>query len=188
MKHTHTYKCKRTLFSVLVFTILGLAATTTNAAEFTLHAGAQNHSGSWETGDSDFDSQDHNGNGYHYGFSFKNRIGSSKKHYLGTGVDINDILDSRMIGLRAIDYQYALMQKLRVGGFFGAATINTGRPQNGYYLGANVNYHFKHLAIGFEIRHGNGMARDRISGDPQGVKPDIFLDFIATGVHLSWTF
>jgi hypothetical protein len=175
--------------------IIGLHATHSHAAEFSLSAGLQNHSGNWETLNTEFDAQDHSGSGYHLGFSLKNRFGKTGKNYFGVGVDIDDILDSQLIGYRALDYQRVLSSNFRIGGFFGAASIDTGLPQNGYYLGGNIGYYMLNNKLGFtfEIRHGNGLSRDRkLADDPQSTadekRPDIFLDYVASALQVSWTF
>ena len=98
-----------------------------------------------------------------------------------------------MIGLRALDYERAIGKHVRIGGFFGAASVDTGKPQTGYYMGLNASYRMLNDRLGlvFEIKHGNGLARDRIEGDPPPSvedRPDVFMDFVSTGLKLSWTF
>jgi hypothetical protein len=175
--------------------IISLLATHAHAVEFSLSAGLQSHSGNWETSNTEFDAQDYSGSGYHLGFSLKNQYGKTGKNFLGVGVDIDEILDDQVIGYRAIDYQRALSSNFRIGGFFGAASIDTGLPQNGYYMGGNISYYMLNNKLGFtfEVRYGSGLSRDRkLADDPQNTtgdnRPDIFLDYVASALQVSWTF
>jgi hypothetical protein len=175
------------------FLALMLLSFSSKAVEFHLSAGYQSHNADWLTTNTEFDNQDFSDSGYHFAFGIKNIVGKSKRHMIGAGIDVNSILDDQVIGYRAIDYQYILNEKWRLGGFFGAASIDTGLPQNGYYMGVNLSYFvFKNMSISAAIRHGNGLARDRaFDTDPESEvieRPDIFLDYTATGLQLNWHF
>ncbi len=161
------------------------------AAEISINAGIQNHSVELDTGDAATDNQDSSDSGFHLGISIKNTYGQNKNHYFGVGIDLDDILGDQVIGYRALDYERAFGNHWRAGAFFGAATLDSGLPQNGYYTGFNLSYDrfFENLGLSFEVRHGNGLARDRLlSSDPGGEKPDIFLDYTAVALQLRWTF
>lgn len=188
---------KKSIFGLLSFGLLNLSplSTTSIAAEsleFRASAGYQSHNADWLTADPEFNNQDFSDSGIYFGISLKNRFGKNNNHLVGVGIDIDSILDERVIGYRAIDYQYVLNKKWRIGGFIGAATIDTGLPQNGYYLGANGSYFFSEkISLTAEIRHGNGLARDRVfESDPEQVTelPDIFLDYSAFGLQVDWHF
>lgn len=158
--------------------------------EKVLSVGLQSHSGRWETGDANFDSQDQSGSGYHIGLRFYNELG--EHNLFGAGIDVDQILNDRLTGFRALDYQRKFGERFRAGGFFGAASIDTGLPQNGYYMGVSASWYAvpKKLALTYELRHGNGLARDRFSqlDDPSGEKPDIFLDYTTSSFQMSWHF
>ncbi len=179
-------------FNILVlFALLSISA---QAVEFRASAGYQTHNADWLTLDPEFDNQDLSDSGYFFGLSLKNRVGKNKNHVIGAGIDFDSILDERVIGYRAIDYQYLINENYRLGGFFGAATIDTGLPQNGYYMGVNGSYFLnKNISITMELRHGNGLARDRaFENDPRNDtdinRPDIFLDYTAAGIQFDWHF
>lgn len=166
-----------------------LASLNVHAYEKVLSGGVQTHSADWETGDASFDSQDFNDTSYHFGFRLYNAI--NPKHMLGVGLDYDEILSENLIGYRAIDYQYIFSERYRVGAFFGAASLDTGLPQNGYYYGVNALTFISsnRLALQYELKVGDGLARDRLlESDPEGEKPDIFLDFIAHTLALQWHF
>lgn len=176
------------LISCLIF------SAATHAVEFSVGAGYQSHDASWKTDNPAFDNRDFSDSGYYFSLGLKNEVGKNNKHLIGVGIDASEILNEQIIGYRAIDYQYAVNDSIRLGGFFGAASIDTGLPQNGYYMGANASYFVtESLSIGAELRHGNGLARDRQEqlGDPVSETedvPDIFLDFTAFGLQLNWHF
>lgn len=183
----------RIIFVLFSFLLCISASTAQANNEIQLKLGLQSHKGTWDSERSDFDNQDHTGSAGYYGFSLKNKVGKSQKHFIGVGVDFDTILDDQVRGYRAIDYQYALFNNIRIGGFIGAASIDTGFPQNGYYTGFNLSYHLlkQKLGIGYELRIGDGLARDRKSdldtpADTSSPRPDIFLDFQVHSLFISW--
>lgn len=121
---------------------------------------------------------------------FRNQYGKTGKNHFGLGLDFSSINDDRMIGFRALDYQRQITQHIRVGGFFGAATVNSGAAQNGYYFGGNVSWMnlISNFDIVAEYRRGDGLARDVIASDPETTSPDIFLDFSGIALSLNWRF
>ncbi|MFL0799532.1 MAG: hypothetical protein K6L80_03705 [Agarilytica sp.] len=130
------------------------------------------------------------GNGFHLSIGLRNHYGRDQQHLFGGGIDIDEILGNRLIGYRALDYQYQLNRSIRLGGFFGAASLDSGLPQNGYYTGASFSYVniIDDVDITFELRHANGLARDRRGATPEGSRPDIFLDFTSIATYISWRF
>lgn len=173
------------LLSSLIFT-----SNTILAYEFHISLGANQHSVKHNTGDPLTDDMNPSDQAMSIGFGFKNQL--TKKHYLGLGMDFSELLGQRLRGYRALDYQYALFPKFRVGGFFGAVSIDSGLPQSAYYMGINASAYKilnSKIALTFELSHGNGLSRDRLlDDDPQGEKPDIFLDYLASCVKVSWEF
>lgn len=167
-------------------------------AEFQFDIGYQNHDGDWDTGNTAFDTLDSSGSDYHFGAYVRNKVGKSKKHLIGIGLNVDSILDERLIGYRAIDYRYEITDAFQVGTFIGAANLDTGFQQSGYYLGVNAAYYFsKNIGLNFELNYGDNLARDRRSelGDPIGEviddelpRPDIFLNFYSSSLSLSLRF
>lgn len=181
---------KSILFVATFYVLTMFLSPLAVAVEVTFSAGYQSHELDWSTTNAEFDNQDFSDSGYDFGLSIKNGVGKNKRHFIGSGVDVHSISGDQVIGLRAIDYEYALSDQFRLGGFFGAASIDTGLAQHGYYMGLNTNYFFSEaLSIGLEFKHGWGLARDRlVDGDPVSDinRPDIFLDYYALGFQLNW--
>jgi len=184
----------KTLSLFFVFLFIALPAF----AEFQIDLGYQNHDGNWDTQNTEFDALDTSDSGYHLGVSLRNRVGKSGKHLVGVGLNIDEILEERLIGFRAIDYRYELNESFRVGAFIGAANLDTGFQQSGFYFGANAAYFFTdNIGINIEANYGDKLARDRQAGldDPQAIpdegdspRADIFLDYYSTSVSLSFRF
>ncbi len=172
----------------LIALSLPLAA---HAVQFTVSAGAQQHSVSWDTGLEEIDEADHSGTGYHFGVLVHNHLGSSLRHRLGVGVDYDEVDSMPLLGLRAVDYQYLLNSKVRLGAFIGAASLDSGFPQNGYYLGGRASWDFnREWSLVAEFRHANGLARDRRGQFPPDElkRPDVFADVSVAGLQLEYRF
>lgn len=137
--------------------------------------------------------RDFSDNGYYFGFSVRSAYGRDGKHLFGFGIDAMQIAGDRLIGYRALDYMYRVDNQWRLGVFFGAATLDSGLPQNGLYTGASVS---RLNLIGnidgmVSLNFGDGLARDRaFESDFIGMdnRPDIFLHFAAITTSLSWRF
>ena len=164
------------------------------AAEKLVSIGANTHSVEYLTGDEAIDNNTVNDSGYHLGFGIKNQYGKSQTHYFGFGIDVNEIDGSQLISYRALDYEKSWGSQFRTGAFFGAASLDSGLPQNGYYAGFNLSYAnlIKGMDLVAEYRVGDGLARDRQSrlGDPavEDGKPDVFLDFKSIALMARWRF
>ncbi|SMF59516.1 hypothetical protein SAMN02745866_03836 [Alteromonadaceae bacterium Bs31] len=186
------------MVSVKKLSLIALPAlfltTTTQAYEMHLGAGLNYYSVKYLTGDAQIDSTRETGSAYHFSWGLRNSFGESKRHFIGAGLDIDDIAGKRVLGLKAIDYQYALTDSFRLGAFIGAASMDSGLPQNGYYYGASGTLlellgTFDLIA---EFRYGSGLARDRIleddPDDPILGRPDIFNNYYSAALSLSYRF
>ncbi|WGO98823.1 hypothetical protein QFX18_01955 [Saccharophagus degradans] len=176
----------------IFFIFATLLACGANAYEFNLAAGLQSYSVQQLEEDNSLPDEAESGTGLHLGASVKNNYGDSNKHWFGFGVDIDRIMGQKMLALRALDYEYELNEDMRIGAFFGAATLDTGLPQNGYYTGVNASYLniIDKLDLVVEARYGSGLARDRklLASDPSGERTDMFLDFTSIALSLRWNF
>ena len=165
-------------------------------AEIQLTAGVQTHQVRFDTTDPEIDSEQPSDTGYHLGIAARRHLGKNDQHRFGFGIDIDEILGDTLIGLRALDYQYLWTSKLRTGLFFGAASLDTGASQNGFYFGSSIsatNIIEEGLDLVLEARAGGGLARDRLlDSDPAAPeddnRPDIFLDFLAISLSVSYRF
>lgn len=178
------------LGALYLFCFLFSYCASSTADEAFINIGYQYHRLENLTGDLEFDSEQPSDNSYHVSLGRRHFIDLHKKHLFGFGLEVNEILGDTFWGLRATDYLYQLNQKWRLGAFFGAGTLASGRPQNGYYMGLSVHRldFIPHADLGVELRYAWGLARDRLTTDPAGVKPDIFTDFISPSIFLAFRF
>lgn len=163
-----------------------------NAGEITLTIGADHTKTIFTEDDSNVIDENSKISSAHFGLRAKKVFGSKRLNLLGTGVDFGKVGGFNYVGYRAIDYERILGNQLKVGTFIGAASIDSGLPQNGYYYGANLSFNYpktKALSTILEFRYGRGLARDRIlDSDPEGKeRPDMFVDFSTISIALSWT-
>ncbi len=171
-----------------------LHAVTANAYEMHIGAGANYYSVNYTTGDLELDSENETGSGYHFNWGIRKSFGETQRHYIGAGLDIDDIAGNRVLGLKAIDYQYATGKNTRLGAFIGAASMDSGLPQNGYYYGAHatLNNFPGPFDLKAELRYGSGLARDRLlDDDPQDPvynRPDIFNSYSSAAISLNYRF
>lgn len=186
---------KRLITTTSVITLCAYAALTAQNAmatkEVSVQAGLQSYTVKQLEEDNSLPDESESGTGLHLGLSVKKGFGDHNQHWFGFGVDRDQIMGQRMLALRALDYEYQLTNQVRLGAFFGAATLDTGLPQNGYYTGFNASYLdiMKNLDLVAEFRHGNGLARDRrLQSDPMGERPDMFLDFTSLALSVRWSF
>lgn len=179
--------------SVLFFLCFGVISNHVAAYEKLLSVGVQNHSIQQRTGDPNIDDEDLDDSSFHIGFRLYNQINA--KNLIGVGLDYDEVGSQKVLGYRAIDYRYLLSNRIHLGAFFGAASLDSGLPQNGYYYGFNASFLLipEKLSLSFENKFGDGLARDRLlSTDPEDSsgenRPDIFLDYQAYVLALQWHF
>jgi len=183
----------KTFTRLAVALITGTLSYSSAAYETFVELGINTHSGKYNTQVASIDDHRESGNGVHLAVGIMRNFGQSKKHWLGTGLDFDRMLGSRMTGFRAINYNYQLGKRARVGAYIGAASLDSGLPQNGYYRGANLTWQnlFANTDIALDARYASGLARDRLlESDPHPVtrQPDIFVDIFSTSLSLKWRF
>lgn len=178
----------RLLSLMLLFSIY---SKNTIAQNFFLNAGFSATDLQLDTGIPAIDNNSSVESGYHLGFAIRNSYGLNINHHFGFGIDIDKINGDTLLALRALDYQYNLTPNWRTGVFLGAIKLESGAAQNGFYLGFNImrDQWRKNLDLGFELRHGSGLARDRLPSERLNVtnnRPDVFLDYVSAVFFLSW--
>lgn len=180
--------------SIVLAMLLLFASHLASAQDFFVNAGLNVHTSDLFTGIPEEDNNSDTDVGYLLGLGVRTRYGYSKRHHFGFGVDFGKINSDSILGLRALDYQYDIREKIRLGAFFGAAKLKSGASQNGFYLGAGLTFYevWNKVNLGVELRHGNGLARDRLPSEqrPDGprLKPDVFIDFVSLAFFLGWNF
>ncbi|WP_317933522.1 hypothetical protein [Halioxenophilus sp. WMMB6] len=161
-------------------------------AEVQVSAGWQIYEVGYDAGDSELGASEPDDSGYTLTAVAHRQFGQQGNHYFGTGITVADILGDTMLGFRAMDYQYEWASRYRAGMFFGAASLDSGSSQSGYYFGFNfsvLNLGVEGLDAAFEYTHGDGLGRDTLfADDPQIEKPDFFLDFNTLSLSISYRF
>ena len=172
-----------------IFFLAFFSVIDSHSTEFHIDIGAVQSEAEFLTGIEGADRSTESSSGYYFGVGAKRKYGVSKNHFFGVGVDVFDFSGQRFTGFRALDYQYGWGEYLRLGGFFGAASLESGRPQNGFYLGVNVALVdlYKHTGIRLEFKRADGLARDRF-GSEQGSRPDVFADINSFSLSVLFTF
>lgn len=176
---------------VLILLVLGFVTLPAIAAERFVQLGVNAHQADHFTGDVEIDNQNKRGAGYVIRVGARNAYGEQQQHWLGLGVDFQAIDDNFLLGFRAVDYQYQSSEHYRMGVFVGAAQLDSGAAQTGYYGGLNFSCLdlFEGMDAVVELQYGDGMARDRlVAGDPAGTLPDMFMDFVAVSFSVGWRF
>ena len=134
-----TFSLRTALISLMGLMIGSTLSVASHAYEPFIAIGINSHSIQTDFDNPEVDNQDINDEGYHVSVGIRNTYGKSERHLLGFAIEIDEIGSSTLIGYRALDYTYHLNRRIRLGGFFGAASIDTGLPQNGYYAGISMS-------------------------------------------------
>ena len=171
---------------IFVMTLLSTAAYT---AELELAAGVNFYTQKIGSGGIDVADGD-TGSGHILSMKIHSPHGDSQQHLLGAGVDIVDINGQQLLAFRAVDYQWVNSHDYRIGAFIGAASLDSGAAQTGYYLGGNISKPniYKSLGLSWEIAISSGLGRDRLPTDPEGQRPDIFMDIYSSSLSLIYSF
>ncbi|WP_096084744.1 hypothetical protein [Agaribacterium haliotis] len=164
------------------------------AAELVLQAGVQQFDGSQDKGpqqDGSDGTLELSGSSPSFGLVLYNNIDTKQRHWLGAGFDYYELESMALKGFRAIDYQWRFSERFYTGAYIGAASLDSGYPQNGYYFGASLGAFVwqDKLSLKAELRRGEGLARDKLPDEQDGsVQPDLFLDFNSLALQLGWHF
>ncbi len=123
-----------------------------------------------------------------YGAAFHVAIGArravSERQDLGVRLELDEVDDELLLGVRAFDYRFRIGRHLALTGFLGAARYDLATPAYGVYFGLGAQWRdlFPGWDVGLDGRYALKIARDDLlPGDPQGGRPDSFYD-IASGV------
>jgi len=127
--------------------------------------------------------------GYHLGVgAYRNKEGS---HWVyGVKLEVQDVVGSNLLAVRAIDVGYKVSTKLVVNGFLGAARYDLATPAYGYRVGFGGHYWFSdRWAVTAEAAYGDALARDKLlPGEDPGNSPDIFFDIVQLNLYLKFKF
>jgi hypothetical protein len=127
--------------------------------------------------------------GAHIGFGARRPV--SERGDIGFRIELDDVDETRLLSLRAIDYRYRLGRRLAVSGFLGVARYDYGLATNGYYWGAGVQLRdvLPKWDIGLDLRHYETLNRDKaLPTDPvpsPETHPRLYIDVDGTSFYVT---
>jgi hypothetical protein len=137
--------------------------------------------------DGNFDSGDV---GYHVAVGAYRNNDDSRWVY-GVKLELQDVVGSMLLAVRAIDLGYQVTPNLVLNGYLGAARYDLTTPAYGYWLGLGGHYWFTNRwALAAEASYGDTLARDKLlpEENPGTGSPDIFFDIVQLSVFLKYKF
>jgi hypothetical protein len=126
--------------------------------------------------------------GYHFGVGARRSV--SDHSDLGARVEIDEIQNHSLIGVRAVDYRYRFNNPLALSFFLGAARYALATPAYGVYLGAGVQWRniIRGWDLGVDVRYADNIQRDHLlPSDPPdiGARNDSFYNVVSTTLSIS---
>lgn len=126
--------------------------------------------------------------GYHFGLGARRSV--SDHSDLGARVEIDEVQDHSLIGVRALDYRYRFNNPLALSFFIGAARYALATPAYGVYLGAGAQWRnvIRGWDLGVDVRYADNIQRDHLlPSDPPdvGARNDSFYNVLSTTLSIS---
>jgi hypothetical protein len=115
------------------------------------------------------------GFGPHFGVGARRAVTANND--LGVQLELDQVDDHLLMGVRAVDYRYRFTDSFALGLFLGVNRLNLATPAYSLYggLGAQWRNILPKWDLGLEFRHGQNIARDHVlASDPQGVRAETF--------------
>ena len=137
--------------------------------------------------DGNFESGD---TGFHIGFGAYRNNDDSRWVY-GVKLELQDVVGSMLLSVRAIDLGYLVTPSLLLNGYLGAARYDLTTPAYGYRGGFGGHYWFSNRwALTTEVSYGDTLARDKLlpEDNPGEGNPDIFFDIVQLSIYLKYKF
>ncbi|MGB8692243.1 MAG: capsule assembly Wzi family protein, partial [Steroidobacteraceae bacterium] len=124
----------------------------------------------------------------HLGFGVR-RVGDAHSD-IGVRMDLDNISGRLFTGLRALDYRYRLSSSLAVTGFVGAARYAALTPAYGWYAGLGAQWRniFPGWDAGVDVRLGDHLVRNKLSGESVIIWPNEFYTIKGETFYLSRRF
>lgn len=120
------------------------------------------------------------------------RRAAGARHDLGVRLELEEIDDSLLLAVRALDYHYRVAGPFSIGAFVGAARYDLATPAYGMYAGAGLEWRSRARtgwSVSLDVRRAFDVARDHLlPADPQGGRPDSFYDINATTLSVGYRF
>jgi hypothetical protein len=126
----------------------------------------------------------------HIGIGARREVSSNSD--LGVRLEVDEINDSTLLAVRALDYRYRFNNPLALSVFLGAARYDLATPAYGYYVGGGLQWRnlFNHVDVGVDYRYADKVARDKLlPSDPAPLpRPDEFYDISGVAFSVSYRF
>jgi hypothetical protein len=103
-------------------------------------------------------------------------------------VELDQIDDHLLIGLRALDYRHRFDSPFTFSLFAGVARYNLATPATSIYAGMGGGWRniLPKWDLDLDLRYAQNVARDHIlESDPQGLRPDSFYKIESATLYLS---
>jgi len=126
------------------------------------------------------------GFGPHFGVGARRAV--SANNDLGVRVEVDQVADHTLIGLRPIDYRYRFNGPIALGVFAGVERWNLATPATSEYAGLGAQWRniLRGWDLDTEFRYGQNLARDHVlATDVQGVRPETFYKIESLVLFLS---
>ncbi|MGC1729685.1 MAG: capsule assembly Wzi family protein, partial [Steroidobacteraceae bacterium] len=132
------------------------------------------------------------GFGPHFGLGARRAV--SDNNDLGVRLELDEVQDHSLIGVRAIDWRYRF-DTVAFGLFAGVDRYNLATPAYSLYGGAGLLFRdffgswLPRWNLGLDLRYGQNIARDHVlPTDPTGLRPDSFYKIESCVLYLSRSF
>ena len=128
--------------------------------------------------------------GYHFGVGAYRNNDQSRWVY-GVKLEIEDVLGSNLLSVRALDLGYKITPGLTINGFIGAGRYDLATPAYGYRAGIGGHYWIgSRWALTVEAVYGDALARDKLFAEenPGIGSPDIFFDIVQLIAYIKYRF
>jgi hypothetical protein len=107
---------------------------------------------------------------------------------LGVRLELDQIDDHLLIGLRALDWRYRFNGPFALSAFGGIARYNVQTPATSLYAGLGAQWRniVKSWDLNLDFRYAQNVARDHVlASDPPGPRPDTFFKIESLTLYIS---
>jgi hypothetical protein len=124
-------------------------------------------------------------------FAVGARRAVSEYNDLGARVEIDEVQDHLLIGVRTLDYRHRFGDSFALGAFAGVDRLQLATPAYSIYAGLGTEWRnflpwLPHWDLGLDVRHAQNVARDHVlPTDPSGSRPDSFYKIDSAVLYLS---
>ena len=110
---------------------------------------------------------------------------------LGVRLEVDQVDDHNLVGVRALDYRYRFGESFALGLFAGVNRYNLATPAYSLYGGVGAQWRnvLPHWDIGLDYRYAQNIARNHVlATDPAGVRPDSFYKIQSVIAYITRSF